>query len=369
MQAAQIIVLVTPVFLALIGLELWIGWRRGRNTYRLNDALSSIGLGMLSQLVGVLTKLFTLGIYIWVYEHAALLSLPGEAWWVWGLGLLLYDFLYYWHHRFGHTTALFWAAHAVHHQSEDYNLSTALRQTSSGWVAGWIFYLPMALIGFPPLVFAVVALVDLLYQYWVHTQQIGRLGWFDRWFCSPSNHRVHHAVNDPYLDRNYGGILIVWDRMFGSFQDEIEQEPCVYGTRDALRSWNPLVANWHVYGELLRKTGRTRRWRDKLRVWWEPAHWQPPGFEPELTPAFDPRAQQRYNPPLSRQRRILALLAFGVLLVLTALLLWWAHLLSPMQQGAGLALVALGLVGVARLCTPAPQARPSAESHAKAFTR
>lgn len=365
MQAAQIIVLVTPVFFLLIALEWWIGRRRGRNTYRLNDALSSIGLGMLSQLVGGLTQLFTLGIYIVVHEHAALLTLSAESLWVWGFGLLLYDFLYYWHHRFGHTSALFWAAHAVHHQSEDYNLSTALRQTSSGWVAGWIFYLPMALIGFPPLVFVVVALIDLLYQYWVHTQQIGRLGWFDRWFCSPSNHRVHHAVNEPYLDRNYGGILIVWDRLFNSFQEELDSEVCVYGTRDALRNWDPVAANWQVYGRLLRKMGRTPRWRDKLRLWWEPAHWLPPGVVAESTPVFDPQARPLYDPPVSALRQRLALAAFVALLGLSAACLWWAHRLSAPQQIGGLALVLLGLWGVARLCgaLPATEADASAGTH------
>jgi sterol desaturase/sphingolipid hydroxylase (fatty acid hydroxylase superfamily) len=362
MQADQIIVLVTPLFLLLIALEYWVGVRRGRNTYRLNDALSSIGLGMLSQLVGVLSKAMTLGIYVWVYRYAALWPLPADSPWVWAAGLLLYDFLYYWHHRFGHTTALFWAAHAVHHQSEDYNLSTALRQTSSGWLAGWIFYLPMALIGFPPLVFGVVGLVDLLYQFWVHTQQIGRLGWFDRWFCSPSNHRVHHAVNERYLDRNYGGILIIWDRLFGSFQEELDAEPCVYGTRDALRSWNPLVANWHVYGELLHKMRRVRGWRQRLRVWWEPAHWQPEGPSRSVQPAYDPRARQRYDPVVSARRQWLALLAFVLLLGLSLAALWWAQRMAPWQQGGCLLAVAAGLVGVARLCSGAAGARVTVHS-------
>ncbi|MBY0234006.1 MAG: sterol desaturase family protein, partial [Burkholderiaceae bacterium] len=130
MQPAQIIVLAAPLFVALIALEFWLGLRRGRNTYRLNDALSSLSLGLLSQLVGGLTKLFTLGVYLWVYEHWAWFpQLSAASVWVWLAALALYDFLYYWHHRFGHTSALFWAAHAVHHQSEDYNLSTALRQT------------------------------------------------------------------------------------------------------------------------------------------------------------------------------------------------------------------------------------------------
>ena len=196
MTGPQVIVLATPVFLLLIAIEYLVGRRRGRNTYRLNDTLNSIGLGVMSQVVGVFTAVFTLGIYTVVHAQAALWTLPADNLWVWLGALVAYDFFYYWHHRFGHTVALFWAAHSVHHQSEDYNLGTALRQTSSTWIGGWLFYLPMAVAGVPPLVFAVVGLIDLLYQYWVHTQQIGKLGWFDRWFCAPSNHRVHHAVND-----------------------------------------------------------------------------------------------------------------------------------------------------------------------------
>ena len=275
MQGAQIIVLATPVFLLLIAIEFAVGVVRGRNTYRLNDALSSIGLGILSQVSGVFTKLMTVGIYTIVFEHVALARLPADAWWVWVAGLVFYDLCYYWHHRLGHRCAFFWAAHVVHHQSEDYNLSTALRQTSSGFLLGWVFYLPMAIAGFPPLVFGVVALVDLLYQYWVHTQQIGRLGWFDRWFCAPSNHRVHHAVNDRYLDKNYGGILIVWDRLFGSYVEEDDAEPIVYGTRAPLRSWNPLWANLEVYWFLAQDCWRARSWADKLRVWIRPPGWRP----------------------------------------------------------------------------------------------
>ena len=353
MTDAQIIVLATPVFFALIGLEYWIGLRRGRNTYRLNDAISSIALGMLSQVVGVLTKLFTLGIYTWVFEHAALARLDAGAWWVWLLGLLFYDFLYYWHHRLGHTTALLWAAHAVHHQSEDYNLSTALRQTGSGWLVGWIFYMPMAILGFPPLVYAVVALVDLLYQFWVHTQQIGNLGGFDRWFCSPSNHRVHHAVNDPYLDRNYGGILVIWDRLFGSFQEELDHEPCVYGTRDALRSWNPWTANVQVYARLIGKMRRTPRWRDKLRLWWEPAHWEP-GLGARIAPGYDPRARALFDPAVAPSRAWAAAAMFLLMLGAVALFLWNAHRLGTAGQLAVLVGLLAGQVLTVRLLTPLP---------------
>ena len=343
MTGAQIIVLATPVFLALIALEYWVGVRRGRNTYRLNDAMSSIGLGVLSQLTGVFTKLMTVGIYAAVFAQVALWELSASSWWVWLVALVFYDFCYYWHHRFGHTVALFWAGHVVHHQSEDYNLSTALRQTSGGWLLGWVFYLPMAVLGFPPVVFATVALIDLLYQYWVHTQQIGKLGWFDRWFCAPSNHRVHHAVNDRYLDRNYGGVLIVWDRLFGTYAEEDDAERCVYGTRAPLRSWNPVRANLQVYADLARDSWRARRWSDKLRVWWKPPGWRPDDVAARWPkPPFAVAAFERFDPPVARARQVAAFALFAALLAATTWLLWNAHALPwPVQAVAALA-IALG---------------------------
>ena len=344
MTGPQIIVLATPIFLLLIGIEFLVGLRRDKNTYRLNDALNSIGLGIMSQLVGVFASLLTLGIYTLVFKQLAPWKLSTDAAWVWVVGLVFYDLCYYWHHRFGHTVALFWAAHVVHHQSEDYNLSTALRQTSSGWVGGWVFYLPMAVLGFPPLVFAVVALIDLLYQYWVHTQQIGKLGWFDRWFCAPSNHRVHHAVNDKYLDKNYGGILIVWDRLFGSYIAEDDAEPCVYGTRGPLRSWNPVWANLHNYTDMARDSWRAEAWADKLRVWFKHPGWRPADVAARWPkPAFDIRRVERYDPPMSPGAQALAVVAFLALLVATTLFLWNAHRLTITEQGMSVAVVVLGL--------------------------
>jgi sterol desaturase/sphingolipid hydroxylase (fatty acid hydroxylase superfamily) len=346
---AQVIVLATPVFLLLIAAEYAVGLARGRNTYRLNDALNSIGLGVMSQVTGVFGKVLRVGMYALVFEHVALTRLPADAWWVWLLALLAYDLCYYALHRAGHRVAVLWAAHVVHHQSEDYNLSTALRQTSSGFVLGWLFYLPLAVIGVPPLVFGAVALIDLLYQYWVHTQQIGKLGWFDRWFCSPSNHRVHHAVNDRYLDRNYGGILIVWDRLFGTFIEEDDAETCVYGTRSPLRSWNPLWANLQVYRDLLLDSWRARSWADKLRVWLQPPGWRPADVAARWPrPAFDIAAVQRYDPPLGARAAAVAAGLFVAVLGATSGFLWHAHLLSPVQQlAAAAALVAaLWLIGV-----------------------
>jgi sterol desaturase/sphingolipid hydroxylase (fatty acid hydroxylase superfamily) len=343
MTPAQIIVLATPVFLALIAFEFIVGLARGRNTYRLNDALNSIGLGILSQVVGAFGRLFTIGLYALAYEHVSLWQLSASSIWVWLFALVGYDFCYYWLHRAGHRVGVLWAAHVVHHQSEDYNLSTALRQTSSGFLLGWLFYMPLAVLGVPPLVFGVVALIDLLYQFWVHTEQVGKLGAFDRWFCAPSNHRVHHAVNDRYLDKNYGGILIVWDRLFGTYAEEDDRHACVYGTRAPLQSWNPLWANLQVYRDLALDSWRTQAWPDKLRVWLKPPGWRPADVaQRDPKPAFDIRKLRRYDPPITEQAAWIAGALFAVSLLLTTLFLWNVHRLPlALQLGFAALIVAL----------------------------
>lgn len=334
MRPGQIIVLATPVFFMLIGIEFVVGRRRarrgtGRDTYSLPDTLNSIGLGMLSQISAAITGLLRIGIYTACWASFALFRNDGfwMQWYGWILALVFYDFCYYWLHRYGHESAVLWAAHVVHHQSQHYNLSTALRQTSSGVLLGWIFYLPMALAGVPPLVFGVVALIDLLYQFWVHTEQVGRLGWFDRWFCSPSNHRVHHAVNDRYLDRNYGGVLIVWDRLFGTFKEEDER--CVYGTRSPFQSWDPVWANAEVYWSLARDSWRTRSWPDKFRIWFKPPGWRPADvMASDPKPAFDITQVHRYEPPASRAVQVFAAAQFMALLGGATAFLWYSDTLS-----------------------------------------
>jgi len=167
----------------------------------------------------------------------------------------------------------------VHHQSEDYNLSTALRQTSTGFLFGWIFYLPLFLLGFPALVLATVSALNLIYQFWVHTQHIRKLGWLDRVMVTPSNHRVHHAQNQRYIDRNYGGVFIFWDRIFGSFQEELDDEPVVFGVRKPLANWNPFWANVQVYAYLWFDAARTKHWKDKIGIWFRRTGWRPEDME------------------------------------------------------------------------------------------
>ena len=327
MSPSQIIVLATPVFLLLIAIEYAWGVAKGRNTYRLNDAVNSIGLGMLSQISAVLTRLLRVGIYTAVYGWVALWHNESfwMSWYGWLIALVFYDFCYYWLHRAGHEVAVFWAAHVVHHQSQDYNLSTALRQTSSGALLGWVFYLPMALAGVPPLVFGIVALIDLLYQFWVHTEHMGKLGWFDRWFCSPSNHRVHHAVRPvcgPQLRRHPHRLGPALRQLQGR------------GRALRLRHTQPAGQLGPALGQcrgllgLLHDSWFARRWSDKLRVWLKPPGWRPADVAERFPkPAFDIARLQRYDPPAPR-----AVLWFGGLHFLTllggvVLFLWFADTL------------------------------------------
>ena len=345
----QITVYAFPVFLLLMLAELGYGLFVGRNTYRLNDALSSLSQGLLSQLVASVSHLFQIGLYILTWRRVALFphaSLWGSVW-GWLLAIVMFDFCDYWLHRAGHESAVFWAAHAVHHQSQDFNLSTALRQESTVAFLGWPFYLPMALAGVAPQQFALAGLIVLLYQFWIHTEHIGKLGWFDRVFSSPSNHRVHHAVNDQYLDKNYGGMLIIWDRLFGTFAEE-EEKP-VYGTRNPLNSWSPLWAVASGYVPLWQMARRAPRWQDKLKVWFKSPGWLPPGVSDDSAPFDLQRARKRFDPPLVAGAVPVALLQFALLMVASAGYLWQIDELgSGLRWGLALLLIA-GLTGLGGL--------------------
>jgi alkylglycerol monooxygenase len=228
------IIYAIPIFFLLIAIELIAEKWRKTNYYRTNDAINSLSAGVLSQMTGLLKKLIPFTLYLMVFEHIQLFTLPNQ-WWVWLFAFVAYDFLYYWNHRLGHEINLLWAAHVVHHSSEEYNLTTALRQ-SSGSIVSWVFYLPLAIIGVDPVVLISVGSLNLIYQFWVHTRHIPKLGWYELFFVTPSNHRVHHAQNQIYLDRNYGGVFIIWDRIFGTFQEELDTQKPVYGIRKALQS-------------------------------------------------------------------------------------------------------------------------------------
>ena len=306
----NIILFAIPGFIFLILAEWIYGLARGRNTYRVADTITSISLGSISRLRGLLF----LGFGAWFYTRASdgyhLFDLPGEGIGIWLFAMLAYDFSYYWFHRISHEVNLFWASHVVHHQSEDYNLGTALRQSGSS-LFGFIFYLPWLYIGIPAEILIASGALNLIYQFWVHTQHVHRIGWLEYILVTPSNHRVHHAQNKIYIDRNYGGILCIWDRMFGSFQDELEDETCIYGIRKPLHSYNPFWANVHVYWATLMDSWHAERWSDKIKVWFKGPGWRPPGLDESHPVSKAPLENfQKFDPRVSRPVRLYAFFQF-----------------------------------------------------------
>ena len=284
-----------PYFIVLMLVEYVYGRWRGKQTYRLNDTINSLQLGILSRIEGLVRLGFAGVAFAWVADVAGVTPLPASQVWVWIVAFIGYDVLYYWKHRFGHEWRLLWASHVAHHQSEEFNLSTALRQTGTDYI-GFLFYVPLYAAGIPVEVVVSVASLNLIYQFWVHTEHIRRLGVLEWLLVTPSNHRVHHARNPRYIDKNYGGVFIVWDRLFGSFADERDDEPCVYGITRALKSWNPLWANFHIWYETARICCKTRRLRDKVRIWFKGPGWYPGDMQP------DSSAQWRYakfDPPVA----------------------------------------------------------------------
>ena len=250
-----------PAFIILVLAEMIYGRLTGHADYEPRDTAASLTMGLGSQIAGVLSKGAVLAIGFWVWTHFRLFDI-GFQWWAFVLAFLGEDLAYYAFHRASHRIRYFWAAHVVHHSSQHYNLSTALRQTWTGFIAAnFIFRLPLFLIGFHPLMIAFAAGLNLIYQFWIHTEAIGRMPrWFEAIFNTPSHHRVHHATNPRYLDANYAGTLIIWDRLFGSFVPENAAEPCRYGIVRQLGTYNPLKVAFHEWvGCGRRKAGASGR--------------------------------------------------------------------------------------------------------------
>ena len=351
----NLIVYAVPFFILAILLELAYGAARQRNTYRLNDSVSSLFMGVLSQA----RRFVTLGvggyIYYLVTEYFSLPLMDAAHWFTWVLAMVLYDLCYYWLHRMGHERTILWASHVAHHQSEDYNLTTALRQTSTGFLLGWIFYIPMYLLGIPAEVVVTVGSINLIYQFWVHTEHIPKLGWYEWFFVTPSNHRVHHAQNDHYLDRNYGGLFIIWDRLFGTFQEEREEEPVIFGIRGPLKSWNPVKAITHIYVGMAQDSWRAASWRDKLRVWVGRTGWRPADVAQQYPrEKTDLTHFERYDPQVPR---LVSFYAFFQLVAVVLLLNFMES--NALQYWSGVALWAV-LLGTTVLTALWLEGRPPA---------
>ena len=298
MDKSFLIFLAIPIFFLMIGIELTYGLLKGKNTYRLNDTITSINIGLISRFPTILNLGFQGVVFSYAAKNLNLFQLPINSPFTWILAFVLYDFLYYWMHRLHHEYKFLWATHVVHHHGEEFNLSTALRQTSSGFLWKWVFFVPILLIGIPPVVFVAVGGLNLIYQFWVHTEHIGKLGWYEKYFISPSNHRIHHAKNPEYIDKNYGGVFILWDRFFGTYCEEKDEIKPVYGTVKALRSWNPVWANIEVFISMFKDSYYTKNWKDKIKVWFAKTTWRPKDVELKF-PNKEFEQNEKFNTDMS----------------------------------------------------------------------
>lgn len=267
------IVLAIPVFFLLIGIEVLLSKMRQTQDYRLNDAITNLSCGIGQQVVGIFLKTATFLGYQFIYVNFRLVEMP-QTILMWVLLFVGIDFFYYWFHRYAHEISFLWGSHIVHHQSEEYNLTVALRQA---WLQGafsWVFYLPLACLGFDPIMFVSISAFQTLYQFWIHTKTIHKLPRPIEWlFNTPSHHRVHHGVNPKYIDRNHGGTLIIWDRLFGTFQEE--EEEVVYGITSQPKSWNPLWLNFQYWINLFKDVAKASRWADRWRMLVKQPGWRP----------------------------------------------------------------------------------------------
>lgn len=315
-----IITMAVPVFLLLIVIEYFYGQIKGKNNYNLSDTFTSLGLGLISRFPTMLSLGFQGMVFIYVGSYFNLNLLPIYSPITWLVAFVLYDISYYWMHRMHHEIKILWATHSVHHHGEEFNLSTALRQTSTGWFWKWVFYLPMIMIGVPAQVFVTVAGINLVYQFWVHTKHIGHLGILEKVFVTPMNHGIHHAKNPEYIDANYGGVFILWDRLFGTYISEKPEIKPVYGTVKPLNSWNPVWANFQVFSQMLHDSIHTRRISDKLKVWYAPTNWRPADMLVQKPDINFGGLERKYSPPINSQQKIFTIIQLFSIVIFAAIM-------------------------------------------------
>ena len=271
----RILLIAMPAFLALVLLEKWYGWWKGKDTVRNMDMISSLTSGVTNVTKDVLGLSVAILSYQWMVNHLRVITIE-STWLTYLIAFMALDFAGYWTHRIAHTYNFFWNNHIIHHSSEEFNLACALRQSISVFVRIFAFLLlPAALLGVDAKVVAIVAPLHLFAQFWYHTQHIDRMGFLEHIIVTPSHHRVHHAINPEYIDKNYAQIFIFWDKLFGTFQEEKPDVPPVYGITRPARTWNPIKINFQHLWLLIMDAWRTKSWKDKFRIWLMPTGWRP----------------------------------------------------------------------------------------------
>lgn len=336
---ANALLIAIPCFMVLMLVEIVYGYKTGKQTYVLMDTLSSLSSGLTNILKDTLGLVVILVSYPWLNEQLSVTKIETGLW-LYVVAFICIDFASYWSHRLNHKINFFWNQHIIHHSSEEFNMACALRQSISNILGyGALFLIPAAVLGIPQEIIAVLAPLHLFGQFWYHTQHIGKLGWLEYIIVTPSQHRVHHAINPIYIDKNLSAIFCVWDRLFGTFQEELDDEPPVYGVLKPVQSWNPLWINFqHLWG-LTIDAWYTKHWRDKLRLWVMPTGWRPADVKQSIPRKVitDVDLQTKYAPIQTRFTQFWALFHFVSTLALLLLLLYF---FGSLQSGQS---VVLGL--------------------------
>lgn len=273
-----VIIYAIPFFVLAMLLEFFVASTKNIKSYTAKDAFSSIAMGLGNVFIGLVSKLFVFAALYYVYENFRVFTIP-ITWWSFIILIFLDDFSYYWFHRTSHENRFFWASHVVHHSSKHYNLSTALRQTWTGSFYSFIFWLWLPLIGFHPGIIIFQMSISLLYQFWIHTELIQKTPkWIEFFFNTPSHHRVHHGSNPIYLDRNHAGILIIWDKLFGTFQPELKSEKVKYGLVVNIKTYNPIFIAFNEWGALFKDLNtKNISVRNRIRYLYKPPGWKHDG--------------------------------------------------------------------------------------------
>ncbi len=278
-QYGKILVFVMPIFLILILLEKAYGYYKGEDTAPNMDSVASVSSGMVNSVKDVLGLSITLISYDWIVSKIAIFNLEASVK-AYIIGFIVIDFYGYWSHRLSHQINFLWNKHAIHHSSEEFNLACALRQPVSSFVNLFTFLLiPAAFLGVPAKVIAVTLPIHLFLQFWYHTKHIKKIGFLEKILVSPSHHRVHHAINPEYMDKNHSQIFIFWDKLFGTFQEELETVPPVFGITRPANTWNPIRINFQHLWLLITDAWRAENWKDKCTIWFKPTGWRPENFE------------------------------------------------------------------------------------------
>ena len=315
----QILLIAMPAFFVLVLFEKCWGIWKGNDTVPLNDMIASLSSGITNVTKDVLGLSIAVISYGWLFEKFSFFQIEA-TWLVYVIAFFALDFAGYWTHRIAHEYNIFWNNHIVHHSSEEFNLACALRQSISSIVKIFaVFLIPAAILGVPPQVIGIVAPLHLFAQFWYHTRHIGRMGFLEKIIVTPSHHRVHHAINPEYLDKNYGQIFIFWDRWFGTYQEEKDEIPAVYGVTRPVQTWNPIKINFMHLWLLIKDAWRANNWMDKLKIWFMPLGWRPADVAKKypVSKIEDVNHFDKYNPSLTKGMLIWS---FGQLIALLLLL-------------------------------------------------